>query len=243
MPDINAANIAPHSSPLPPHLTPYALQHLANAPGTPTLTGPASQELGVHSQVLDLLRTHPRNQDRQEALADFIKQHNDLIKKSPGKQKHAPKFSSVKEEDMQKIQSFCANGNTDAIHALMRKKGWKTLTLILGDDVVTLCRPKNKKGDMQYVRNCVDAGEDRTEIDTGNNGRPLKLDDHPDILELLAGQLMQRQDVQGVTNGIPAPQQINVENLTEVILPRFDGHLNLLRLGVHHVKNQTPIPS
>jgi transposase len=28
-----------------------------------------------------------------------------------------------------------------------------------------------------------------------------------------------------------------------LILPRFDGHLNLLRLGVHHVKSQSPYPA
>ena len=189
----NLSNINPPAS-IPPHLLQQLMTNMPSAKTPHGGAGTPGPQLQTHMQLLDLLRNPPPHQDRQEALADFIKQSNEASRKD----RRAPKFKTVSDKNIEHLQTLLQNRDTNGVQAFMRKNRWTTLTLIMGDEVVTLCRPKSKKGDMRYVSNHLDSAKD-----DANSGSLLELT--PSALATMAAQLLQQPAAQVVGNGKTDP--------------------------------------
>ena len=202
MPGPNISNSKPPAS-IPPQLLQQMMTNMPPAKAPQGSAGTPGPQLQAHMQLLDLLRNPPPHQDRQEALADFIKQSNEASRKD----RRAPKFKTVSDKNIEHIQTLLQEGDPAGVQAFMRKKRWTTLTLIMGDEVVTLCRPKNKKGDMRYVGNHLDPAKD-----DANSGSLLELT--PNALATMAAQLLQQRAAQVVANGTTDPDA-NDPNATD----------------------------
>ncbi len=193
---------------------------LGAAPASNAAPKPALQ---AHHQILEFLREQKNGgqpvdgEVLKDNLNDFVRTHNKGCRKA----KHVPKLSLIKEADIEHIQALLLDGKTDELRDFMRKKRWGTVTLIIGDKVVTLSRPKSKEANLQYVNSHMDPEQAKPE-----DGQLLDLD--ANAAHLLAGQLLQ-SGTTALGNG-PDAQENSGDEKTETVPQKLDENEGASRL-------------
>lgn len=182
------------------------LQQLANAHIQQHQQSTPQPEMKAHNQVLAFLRQQKEygqptsGKGFENNLEKFVKEHV----KSGRKDKNGPKLKLIGQSDIDHIQALLRNENTEELHQFMRNKRWSTVTLIIGDEIVTLNRPKSQTATLQYVNSHIDNKHAR-------QGDEQLLDLNADAMQLLATRLLQGQAM-AVANAPDGQQALSPED-------------------------------